>query len=94
MNLAEITDANPAVADPAIRELKRRERHQAYHLRVIASLLASGHHEAAYRMAEDADINIQPNAASERVLRKFGNAEEQSEAAERLRRRFESCQTE
>lgn len=90
MNLAEITDVNPEVATPAIRELKRRERHQAYHLRVIASLLASGHRDAAYRLAEDTGINILPSTATDRVLRKLGNVEEQSEATQRLMQRFES----
>ena len=91
MDLTEITNVNPEIANPAIRELKRRERHQAYHLRVIASLLADSHREAAYRLAEDMGIDITPSAATDRILRRFGNAEEQRESSERLRQRFESA---
>ena len=93
MELREINEAmsstNPDVAKEVIGKLNSVNRHRAYYLRVIASLLASGHHEAAYRLAEDADIDITPGWATDRALRRFGNAEERNDAAERLRQRFE-----
>jgi hypothetical protein len=98
MELGEISEAtsstNPDIAKEAIRKLNRVNRHRAYYLRVIASLLASGHHEAAYRLAEDADIDITPGRATDSALRRFGNAEERKDATERLRQRFERMKIE
>lgn len=93
MELREITEAMSSTDADAVknasRKLENERRHRSYNLRVIASLLANGHDEAARRFAAETGTDIEPNAATERALFRLGNPAERQSAANLIQQRRE-----